>query len=122
MNFAYLVMLNLLMMMILPSRLPSRRPAGWSRLLALGICLSLGHEGTDGFNTIDEEHAFLVVFPDEDADLVGVAAGGVVVGMVGEILEQEAESGGHAVAFELPQMDLVEDGGGQDRQGGAGAG
>lgn len=88
----------------------------------MGICLSLGHEGTDCFDTIDEEHAFLVVFPDEDADLVGVAAGGVVVGVVGEVLEQEAEGGGHAVAFELPQMDLVEDGGGQDRQGGAGAG
>ena len=62
----------------------------------------------------DEELALRLLLPDQDANLLGVPTGGLELGLGVEVLEQEADGGLHAVAFELPKADLVDDRGRED--------
>lgn len=63
----------------------------------------------------DEKHAAGLILPDQDANLLGVLAGSLELGRRYEFLEQEARRRLHALAFDLPEPDLVDDGSGQDR-------
>ena len=55
----------------------------------------------------DEELALPLMFPHQDANLLRVPTGRLELGLRVEILEQEPDRRLHAVAFELPQPDLV---------------
>ena len=84
----------------------------------------LGHEASHAFNPTDEEHALLVMLPDQHANLVRVLARCFILCLGLEVLEQKAWRGRHAFTFELPEVDLVDYSCRQDigRDGGWGVG
>lgn len=59
-------------------------------------------------------HSLLVVAPFEHTQLLGIACCILVIPRTREVSEQEAGSSLHALAFDLPESDLVDDGGGED--------
>lgn len=61
-----------------------------------------------------KKHARLVVAPHQDANLVGEAPRVVVLLGVIKVAKEEAAGRLHALVLELPEADLVDDGGGQD--------
>src|SRR4051795_12896135 len=81
------------------------------------LAFPFGHEAFDALDPTYEEHAPLVVLPDQHADLVGVLARRLVLRLGLEVFEQEPRCRGHAVALELPEVDLVDYGCGEDAGG-----
>lgn len=62
----------------------------------------------------DKKHAAGLILPDQDANLLGVLARSLELGRRHEFLEQEACCRLHALALDLPEPDLVDDGGRQN--------
>ncbi|KAA8577011.1 hypothetical protein EYC84_007027 [Monilinia fructicola] len=88
-----------------PPRTPLPRPLFY--LPRLDIISELLHAR-------DEEHPLGIVFPHQDAHLLGVSRTRLVLLLALEVLEEEAGHGLHALVFQLPETDLVDDRGGQD--------
>lgn len=88
--------------------------------LGLAGLLAGAHEVLDLVDLGGEEHALAVVAPGDDADVVGEVADLAVLLVVVEVAEEEAGGGEHALGVELPEADLVDDDGGQDRLAGRG--
>ena len=86
------------------------------------LAFPLGHEAFDTLDSTHEEHAPLVVLPDQHADLVGVLACRLILRLRLKVLEQEPGCCGHAVALELPEVDLVDYGCREDAGGDGGWG
>lgn len=61
-----------------------------------------------------EEHATGLILPDQDANLLSVLAGSLELGRRHEFLEQEARRRLHTLALNLPEPDLIDNGGRQD--------
>ncbi|KAG7148191.1 hypothetical protein HYQ46_002944 [Verticillium longisporum] len=62
-----------------------------------------------------EEHTLPIVPPREHANLVGEPRDIPVLGIVVKVAEEEARGRLHAFVLELPEADLVDDGGREDR-------
>nr|POF04280.1 hypothetical protein CFP56_22035 [Quercus suber] len=99
------------------------------RLLPLGLrsrggLLALGRQaGEEALHLIhasDEEPAVLGKLALENAEGLGVGDSLEVLVLAAEVLDEKAGRGVHAVALALPQADLVDDGGRQDRRAGLG--
>ncbi|RAL63352.1 hypothetical protein DID88_003776 [Monilinia fructigena] len=66
------------------------------------------------FDPRDEKHPLGIIFPNQDAHLLGILGTAFVLLLALEILEEKAGHGFHALVFELPEADLVDDGRGED--------
>jgi len=64
----------------------------------------------------DEKAPLRIAPPHQHANLIGIPHAALILGHAREVLEQEARRGLHALVLDLPQADLVDDGGRQDRQ------
>ena len=62
----------------------------------------------------DKEHALRIILPLQHPDIARILTGAFILGRTQEILEQEPHGGFHALAFNLPQADLIDDGRGQE--------
>lgn len=86
------------------------------------LTFPLGHEAFDALDPAYEEHATLIVLPDQHPNLVGILACRLILRLRLKILEQESGCRGHPVALELPEVDLVDYGCGEDAGGDGGWG
>lgn len=62
----------------------------------------------------DKKHAASLILPDQDADFLSVLARSFELGRRHEFLEQKASRCLHALALDLPEPNLVDDGSRQD--------
>ena len=90
--------------------------------IPLRLVLPLPQISLDRLNARHKEHPPPLVPPRQHADLLRIPCHTLKLGLASEVFQQEPRRGLHAVSLQLPQVDLVQHGGGEDGEDFSGLG